>query len=187
MNKKEIISPEINSQIDWNKSVAQIIAEQCETTPNSSYYLASSIYLRLIPSFGYVRISYDFNKLEIAPDFSHILLVEQLELKVIHGSLKFSTDNFRIESVELMGNRVKYATEEPDSYEIVQNLNEVLISSSSFSLLIVPEFSTGQVQFTFDKEEISRFLIGGWEENISGKATFLERIRNALPNTTYSA
>jgi hypothetical protein len=187
MNKKELITSEINSQIDWNKSVAQVIAEQCETTPNSSYYFASSIYLRLIPSFGYVKISYDFNKLETAPYFSHILLVEQVDLKVIHGSLKFRTDNFIIESVELMGNKLKYAAEEPDSYEIVENLNEVLISSSSFSLLIVPEFSTGQVQFTFDIEEMSRFLIGGWEENISGKATLLERIRKALPNKTYSA
>ena len=187
MDKQEIISPVLSSQIDWNKSIAQIIAEQCETTPNSAYFLASSIYIRLIPSFGYVKISYDFNKLATVPDFSHTLLIEEVELKVIDSSLKFRINNAEIESVELMGNRSKYATDAPDSFEIVQNLNKIIITSTSYSLLVIPEFSTAQVKFTFAKDDISDYLEGGWKENISGNATFLERIRKALPNKSYSA
>jgi hypothetical protein len=182
MNKEEIISPEFISQIDWNKSIAQIIAEKCETTPYSDYFLASSIYLRLIPSFGYVKISYDFNELENVIDFSHKLLVEQVDFDVIESSLKFRTDNFRIDNVELLGNRLKYSIEETDSFEEIQNLNEMLISGSSFRLLIVPEYSTAQVKFTFDEAEINKYLDKGWKESISERAALLERIRKAKPN-----
>ncbi|GGG02189.1 hypothetical protein [Pontibacter amylolyticus] len=182
MNKEEIISPEILSQIDWNKSIAQIIAEQCETTPNSDYFLASAIYLRLIPSFGYVKISYDFNELENIPDFSHKLLVEQVNFEKIESSLKLRIDNFRIERIELLGNRLKYSTEESDSFEVIQNLNEMFLSGSNFSLLIVPEFSTAQVRFTFAKDGINKYLEESWKESISDRAVALERIRKAQPN-----
>ena len=182
MNKEEIISPELINHIDWNKSIAQIIAVQCETTPNSDYFLASSIFLRLMPSFGYVKISYDFNESETLTAFSHKLLVEQVDFEVIESSLKIRTDNFRIESIELLGNRLKYSTEETDSFEIIQNLNEMLISSSNFSLLIVPEYSTAQVKFIFAEDEINKYLDESWKESISVSAALLERIRKAQPN-----
>lgn len=55
----------------------------------------------------------------------------------------------------------------------------MLVSSSNLRLLIVSEFSTAQVRFTFAKDEINKYLDEGWKESISGRAVPLERIRKA--------
>ena len=119
----------------------------------------------MIPEFGYLKIYYDFQGAEGIHSYAHYLTIEKVEEKPLKGSFKVDTDHETIMTVEVLG--IEYF--DSSSHMTAQFMNELLITTKSYQLLIIPDWATSVVKFTFDKSEIESYLNSGWENGLKVK------------------
>ena len=169
----------MKDSIDWHKQIGKIWAENCFWSTNDVWFNCTYLIIRLIPDFGSIKVYYGFQELEGISSYSHGLKIERDDVISIKGAFKIETEHELINRVDLFG--VEYNAIESNQSD--KFLNELLITTSAYQLLIKPEGTTGIVKFTFDRNEIENFLASGWNDLLEDKKVELKRIKETLHNT----
>lgn len=165
--------PRIDS-IDWNKKLGKIWAESCSWRPNSPWFQCVFLKLRLLPDHGYVKIGYDFQETDKSHDYPHVLEISRDSERPIANSFKIEVPHEQIQMVGFLG---------VESFDTLENLtifsvNELLISTETHQLLVIPDWYTSVVKFTFENRAIQSYLETGWKENYRITDLELKRIKN---------
>lgn len=168
----------MENSVDWHKQIGKIWAENCFWTVNDVWFSCTYLKIRLIPDYGSLNVYYGFQESEGPFSYAHRLKIERVEDIGLKGSFKIDTDHETIKTVELYGVE---SYDERDNLE-GRYLNELLITTNNYKLLIIPDWTTSIGRFTFDKSEIEDYLAFGWRELMGYKQVKLKRIKETLHN-----
>jgi hypothetical protein len=143
-------------------NLSSILASNVRHFANSKWFDCLSIRIRHLPSFGFLQMHYDFNKIEETFIFHHSLVISQISInnkdntigdEVYDFKLEFEQE-FKINSIYLLGRQRINQDENSDAFRI---LNAVHYVSDRQELLVATDWSTSRVIITTDKEEIQKF------------------------------
>jgi hypothetical protein len=147
-----------------NQQLTSLLASNVILTAGQRWYDCFSIKLRHIPSFGHVKIYYEFDEIDSPVHFSHRLKFAICDLNDKDGSLgdnsydfkiKFD-DNFEVKKVKLLGRLILFTSDSKTNEH--REINIIHFQSDNVELLIRPEFSTARLLFCIDRQEINDFL-----------------------------
>ena len=143
-------------------NLSSILASNVRHIANSKWFDCLSIRIRHIPSFGFLQMHYDFDKLEEKLICNHKLVISQISInnkdnsignEVYDFKLTFE-EEFKINRIYLLGRQLSNQGENSDAFRII---NSVHYLSDSQELLVATDWLTSRVLITTNKEEIQKF------------------------------
>jgi hypothetical protein len=147
-----------------NLRLTSLLASNVRLQAGQKWYDCFSIKLRHIPSFGHLKLYYEFGDYDGPIEFSHqlksiICAIDDKDDSLGDKHYDFKVDfgnDFEVKKVKLLGQLISF--EENGQMNVLEEINIIHYQSDNFELLIRPEFSTSRLLFCIDRQEIQDFI-----------------------------